>query len=523
MADLSAQLVRGKQAAFQYKPIVSEDLSWLARTENQRNYLESQAKQKEQQDLRDQLLKLQELGLAPDVQNAVNSEVSALINKVRNGEIDPNTVEFRSAVAKLKGQATLAINLYKQEIDLAKTIGNNQIIEFDPVTGVPKDTKGDYIKKVGTGHGGNSLEEILQNQSRDITQMSNSTEVQKVDSNALNSAVDSFIKRNAEFSAEAKKFPGVSGIALIEKISTMKPEVSETWNNYVKNNYQTALISQAALASKTTGDPNAAQGVMDSGLDPWLIKGNQTKVTGIETKTITKTKDTSIPSYSVEYIAAGDQKIKNNSFEQYPAFMYGDIKVQGQPVIGVTKINGVEKAMLALTKNNKPIIQYVDNPTLVAGYKTEALKKGAADIRKAASDYLDEYEAAEMTSFDVKDELDAIVKEAAKDDYDDGYGDDEGAFQAFLEKKGYDLSKLKLDLGRLDFDDPKEMREFAKDLLENNDQLAQQKPISSKAEEVIKVEGTPDTKTWKEEKLYDYNNYIYFYDNTDKKWKSKSK
>ena len=523
MADLSAQLVRGKQAAFQYKPIVSQDLSWLARTENERNYLEAQAKQKEQQDLRDQLLKLQELGLAPDVQNAVNSEVSALINKVRNGEIDPKTIEFRSAVAKLKGQATLATNLYKQEIDLAKTIGNNQIIEFDPVTGVPKDTKGDYIKKVGTGHGGNSLEEILQNQSRDITQMSNSTEVQKVDSNALNSAVDSFIKRNAEFSAEAKKFPGVSGIALIEKISTMKPEVSETWNNYVKNNYQTALISQAALASKTTGDPNAAQGVMDSGLDPWLIKGNQTKVTGIETKTITKTKDTGIPSYSVEYIAAGDQKIKNNSFEQYPAFMYGDIKVQGQPVIGVTKTNGVEKAMLALTKNNKPYIEYVDNPTLVAGYKTEALKKGAAEIRKAASDYLDEYEAAEKTSFDVKDEIDAIVKEAAKDDYDalNGFGDDEDNFEKFLESKGYDLSEL--SLGRLDFDDPKDMEEFAKKLLENNYQLARQKPISSEAEEVIKVEGTPDIETWKEEKQYDYNNYIYFYDNTDKKWKRKSK
>jgi hypothetical protein len=41
--------------------------------------------------------------------------------------------------------------------------------------------------------------------------------------------------------------------------------------------------------------------------------------------------------------------------------------------------------------------------------------------------------------------------------------------------------------------------------------------------EVIKVEGTPDIKTWKPEQQYEYNNTIYFYDNTTKKWKSKSK
>ena len=128
-----------------------------------------------------------------------------------------------------------------------------------------------------------------------------------------------------------------------------------------------------------------------------------------------------------------------------------------------------------------------------------------------------------MTSLDVKDEIGAIVKEAAKDDYNalNGYGDNEDKFKEFLESKRYDLSKL--DLDDYNFDDPKDMEEFAKKLLENNYQLSQQKPISSKAEEVIKVEGTPDTKTWKEEKLYDYNNYIYFYDNTDKKWKRKSK
>ena len=65
--------------------------------------------------------------------------------------------------------------------------------------------------------------------------------------------------------------------------------------------------------------------------------------------------------------------------------------------------------------------------------------------------------------------------------------DDEEAFQAFLESKGYNLGDL--DLGDLDFDDSEDMKEFAKKLLENNDQLARQRPISSEAEEVTYIEG----------------------------------
>ncbi len=95
MADLSAQLVRGKQAAFEYKPITNENLSWLARTENQRNYLQAQAKQKEQQDLLDQLTKIQQLGLPKEMQGYLNSQVDDLIGKVRAGEIDPQSYDFR--------------------------------------------------------------------------------------------------------------------------------------------------------------------------------------------------------------------------------------------------------------------------------------------------------------------------------------------------------------------------------------------------------------------------------------------
>lgn len=46
--DLSKELVRGKQTAFQYKPVEDTQLAWLAQTENERNYLESERKIQEQ-------------------------------------------------------------------------------------------------------------------------------------------------------------------------------------------------------------------------------------------------------------------------------------------------------------------------------------------------------------------------------------------------------------------------------------------------------------------------------------------
>ena len=491
MADLSAQLVRGKQAAFQYKPIVSEDLSWLARTENQRNYLESERKRKEQENLRDQLNKIQQLGLPKEMQGYLNSQVDDLIGKVRAGEIDPQSYDFRSAIAGIGGEANQLNNINQNLKTLAAE--DKQVIGFDELGAkdLALDLKNQYFSAFGTDYVPGT--DIMGKYSGVQAALNSGTEAIKFDPTKLDTALKNFLDRNQELSAAASKFPGVTGLALIQKLTSVDSDAVNKWNTFVDEAYGVDIASSYAADRGTAGDEaiGSLENYARTRLNPWKIDEVE-RVTGIETRTIPQIKPspvTGVPSYKVQYIGAGDQQIKNNTFEQYPAFVAGDIKVQGQPVIGVTKINGVEKAMLALTKNNKPIIKYVDNPTLVAGYKNEALKKGNADIRKATSDYLDEYEGAEKTSFDVGDEIDAIVEEAAKDTYNAllGAGDDEEAFQAFLESKGYSLGDL--DLGELDFDDTEDMKNFAKKLLENNDQLARQKPISSTAEEVTYIEG----------------------------------
>ena len=115
----------------------------------------------------------------------------------------------------------------------------------------------------------------------------------------------------------------------------------------------------------------------------------------------------------------------------------------------------------------------------MSGYKNESLKKGSKEIRTQIAKSLREYENTDKVTYDLKPEINAIVEEAAKDVYDK-FGtdlDDEEAFQAFLESKGYDLGDL--DLGDYNFDDTEGMKKFAKELLEKNDQLARQKPIST--------------------------------------------
>lgn len=495
MADLSAQLVRGKQAAFQYEPIVSEDLSWLARTENQRNYLESERKRKEQENLRDQLTKIQQLGLPKEMQGYLNSQVDDLIGKVRAGEIDPQSYDFRSAIAGIGGEAVQLNNINENLKTLAAE--DKQVIGFDELGAkdFAPELKNQYFGLFDTDYVKGT--DVMSKAAGIQAGLQRGTEAIKFDPTKLDAALKNFLDRNEELSVAASKMPGVTGLALIKELTSVDPDAVNKWNTFVDEAYGVDIASSYAADRGTAGDEaiGSMKDYARTRTNPWKIDAGE-RVSAIETRTIPQPKSspaTGVPSYKVQYIGVGDQKIKDNTFEQYPAFVAGDIKVQGQPVVGVANINGVEKAMIAKTveegEEEKTIIDYVDDSTLVAGYKNEALKKGNADIRKATSDYLDEYESAEKTSFDVGTEIDAIVKEAAKDTYDTllGAGDDEEAFQEFLESKGYDLADL--NLGDYNFDDPEDMKEFAKKLLENNDQLARQRPISSEAEEVTYIEG----------------------------------
>ena len=248
MADLSAQLVRGKQAAFQYKPIVSEDLSWLARTENERNYLESERKRKEQEDLRDKLLNIQQLGLPKEMQGYLNSQVDDVIAKVRAGEIDPlkNDYELRSAIAGIAGEANQLTTINENLKTLAKE--DKQVILGDE--DVSTDYKNQYFDGYKTAHepGTDVIGKYVGIQSV----LQGGTEGLDFDETAANSIVNDWISRNENKIAEISKLKqqGFSGYNLISKLSQIPGVDISELEGYLNTKSDVYLRSEYARDKK---------------------------------------------------------------------------------------------------------------------------------------------------------------------------------------------------------------------------------------------------------------------------------
>jgi hypothetical protein len=252
MADLSAQLVRGKQAAFQYKPIVSEDLSWLARTENQRNYLESERKRKEQENLRDQLTKIQQLGLPKEMQGYLNSQVDDLIGKVRAGEIDPQSYDFRSAIAGIGGEANQLNTINGNLKTLAAQ--DKQVIGFDDLGAkdLAPELKNQYFDAFDTDYVPGT--DIMGKYSGVQSALNSGTEAVKFDPTKLDTALKNFLDRNQELSAAASKMPGVTGLVLIKKLTSVDPDAVNKWNTFVDEAYGIDITSSYATDRRTAGD-----------------------------------------------------------------------------------------------------------------------------------------------------------------------------------------------------------------------------------------------------------------------------
>jgi len=291
MADLSAQLVRGKQAAFEYKPITNENLSWLARTENQRNYLEFERKRKEQEALRDQLLKIQQLGLPKEMQGYLNSQVDDVIAKVRAGEINPvaNDYELRSAIAGIAGEANQLTTINE---NLKKLVTENkQVIGFDELGAkdFAPEYKNTYFGSYSTDHEPGT--DVIAKFAGIESALNSGTERLDFDPTKLDTALKYFLDRNKELRAAASKMPGVTGLALIKELTSVDPDAVKKWNTFVDEAYGVDVASSYAANRITAGDK--AIGSMgkyaETLLAPWKIDEVE-RVTGIQTRTIPQPK-----------------------------------------------------------------------------------------------------------------------------------------------------------------------------------------------------------------------------------------
>ena len=515
--DLSKELVRGKQAAYQYKPLDDTQLTWLAQTQNKRNYLESERKAKEQRDLRDNLAKVEALGLPKEMQGYLNSNVEDLINKVRNGEIDPESYDFRRMIQTISGEANQLNNINNNLKTLAAE-DKQVIIDGRDVSG---DYKDQYISAHNTTYvpGTDVYNKFVGLQEG----LMNGTPAIKLDENTITDLQKTFIDNNKNVGVDisAMRKNGFSNFDIIKEIQRIGGDDINSFNDFLDTRTDVYLRSEYANAQKTaeqSGIPiESYDEYKKNRLIPFGLQKTQVTDAEIDTTRFeqeAKVKAAKIkanatngitPSFNIQMRGGENQKISDDgTVSRYPTFNAGgDTKVAGYTVVGVVNVDGVEKAITATTNTSSGEIEYKykDDIKLVSGYKNESLKKGSKEIRTEIAKSLREYENTDKVTYDLKPEINAIVEEAAKDIYNEnfGAGDDEEAFKAFLENKGYDLGDLKLT--KYNFDNSGDMEKFAKELLEKNDQLALQKPISSAAEEVTQPES--------EKKYIASNGYAY--------------
>ena len=127
MAELASVAQIGGTA--QYRPITNTLGDQVALTQNQRNYAESKAKNDEQKKLAEDLAKINALGLPKNIQADVQAKRDELIERVRNGEIDPYNYDFLAEARGVAGYGAKVQNDYKNAITAAASEG--QIIEQD--------------------------------------------------------------------------------------------------------------------------------------------------------------------------------------------------------------------------------------------------------------------------------------------------------------------------------------------------------------------------------------------------------
>lgn len=230
MADLSSELLKGKSAAFQYKPVESRELSWLSMTENQRNFLESEAKRKEQQDLRDQLVKVQQLGLPKEMQGYLNSNVQNLIEQVRSGEIDPNSYDFRSKIAIISGEGAqlFAINENLKTLSTEDKMVMGRDENGDPID-LSNQLKREYFSGFDTDYQDGT--DVYGKYSAIQSKLNSALKPITFDDKSVSVLTDEWIKRNAETNKTIQGLTqqGYTGYDLITELQKIDPSLIEDY------------------------------------------------------------------------------------------------------------------------------------------------------------------------------------------------------------------------------------------------------------------------------------------------------
>jgi hypothetical protein len=439
MAELASVAQIGGTA--QYRPITNTLGDQVALTQNQRNYAESKAKNDEQKKLAEDLANINALGLPKNIQADVQAKRDELIERVRNGEIDPYNYDFLAEARGVAGYGAKVQNDYKNAIAAAASEG--QIIEQDE-NGNWVNRKQDYRNTIL------NPDLTVDDLYSAAPKFGNMTAAVKLDDKAMLDFVTNYNKLGAD---EKVKLLGSNyGMLTKETISKLSPTEFENLSNAIEN------MGGLGFAS-TYADLNSRGLAEGKGFNDWkkqyitnLLPESQTKQDSIvDTQAAAREK----AQRDIELAKIKEESKKNsldfgatsgaqtsvynpntNQVDTYPVLGVGGNKKIGENVVQGTTIYNGEK--VAVGEDGKIIPNSMDKAILYEN----AVKSSLDNNEKAAYEKAIENQSTlKPTSLEVDATKVSSFETALENKYGSDFNDDEEGFINFIsEETGFDLN-----------------------------------------------------------------------------------
>ena len=238
MADLSAQLVRGKQAAFEYKPIGSEELSFAAKTAIQQQALRQKAKATQQQKYLDDIAKIQGLGLPKAIQQKISADTDQIITDIRTGKLT-NNVDVMRRIATVSGEATQYQNLVD---DINENITKEMQIVVDGVD-LADDTKSGYLNLYQENYKDQDLFKELTKSAQALTRGTTPLEFEV---GAVQAGATAWLNANKSTYKDIEQYKkqGFEDYNIINEMENVSQTDLDAYTESIKNSTFASLYSQ---------------------------------------------------------------------------------------------------------------------------------------------------------------------------------------------------------------------------------------------------------------------------------------
>ena len=267
--------------------------------------------------------------------------------------------------------------------------------------------------------------------------------------------------------------------------------------------YMTSKLIEEGNAPHALQDKNAV-GIYQKGYESAIEEAAERyRPQKTTVKTLKNTGDVvGAPStkYEISYGGAEEAQYKNGKIKLEPSIILGDVSVKGEKVVGLTRKDGREAAIVARKEDGELKRDILPDSSLVEGYKNEVKNRASGAEKSTVVDAINKFEKSPTREADVTEEMKSIesaIKEQKARGFLEGgelySGDNEEKVVKMLEEMGYDTENLESSLkgvfggliGGVPFDDEKAVRRFVEALVRAQPQVAARRQQPTEEEQQV--------------------------------------